>query len=293
VNSRRPLPFPEPSPQPQSQAPLVLLAQATQGDEKSLDLGRAALAIAAAHYVAFDMEAYLAHLDALAEEARKRLGRARRPEKIIAALNTFLFADLGFRGNTEDYYSPYNSFLNEALERRVGLPITLSILYLAITHRLNLPFVGVGMPLHFLVKYVGRGREIFLDPFYGGELLTPEGCRARLERIVRQPVEFDPAYLNATPKRQILYRLLNNLKQVYLRREEPGRAGRVVEQMLVVAPDSYGDIRDRGLLFLQESALSQAVEWLTRYLELVPEAPDAERIQNAIARAYRRRAQLN
>jgi regulator of sirC expression with transglutaminase-like and TPR domain len=294
VTSRRFSHSSEPSPDDgQAADPLALLARLVQGDEPTLDLGAAALAVAAAHYLQFDTASYLEQLDRLAGEARQRIGRARRAERIIAALNTFLFTEQGFCGNVESYYDPSNSFLNEVLDRRTGLPITLSILYLAITHRLGLPVFGVGMPLHFIVKYVEQGQEIYVDPFYGGEILTPEGCRERVERIVKQPVVFDPAYLNATPARLILYRLLNNLKQVYLRREEPGRAGRVVEQMLIVAPDSHGDVRDRGLLFLQENALSRGVAWLTRYLERVPDASDADRVQRAIERAYARRARLN
>jgi regulator of sirC expression with transglutaminase-like and TPR domain len=285
--------FPEPSREDSSADPLTLLAQTVQGNEAAVDLGAAALAIAAAHYFRLDRAAYLERLDALAAGARRRIGRKRRAEQVIAALNAFLFEEQGFRGNLESYYDPSNSFLNEVLDRRVGLPITLSVLYLALSYRLGLPVYGVGMPLHFIVKYIEKDRETYIDPFYGGEILTPEGCHKRIERIVNQPVAFDPSYLHATPKRLILYRLLNNLKQVYLRREEPNRAGRVVEQMLVVAPDSHTDVRDRGLLYLQENALSSGAAWLTRYLERVPDAPDADRIRQAIESAYIRRARLN
>src|SRR5207247_441858 len=103
-----------------------------------------------------------------------------------------------------------------------------------------------GMPLHFLVKYIGENEEILVDPFYGGEILTAEGCHQRLEQIAGRPVPFALSYLEATSRRSILYRLLNNLKQIYLRREQPGQAGRVVEQMLVVMPESHPDVRDRG-----------------------------------------------
>ncbi|HZO88516.1 MAG TPA: transglutaminase-like domain-containing protein [Chthonomonadaceae bacterium] len=293
MNARRSFPSPEPSPNSSSSDPLAMLTQAVGCDEAALDLGRAALAIAAAHYVDFDMAGYLARLDALAKEARQRIGRTRRPLRVVSALNAFLFDELGFHGNREDYYNPANSFLNEVLDRRTGLPITLSVLYLALAHRLRLPLYGVGMPLHFIVKYIAPGQEIFIDPFYGGEMLTPEDCRARIEQIAGQPIVFDPACLNATPKRRILYRLLNNLKQIYLRREEPGRAGRVVEQMLIVAPDSHADVRDRGLLFLQENALSRGVEWLTRYLERAPEAPDAAWVRSAINHAWMRHVRQN
>jgi len=136
-------------------------------------------------------------------------------------------------------------------------------------------------------------REIFVDPFHRGELLTPEGCRSRVEKILGRPAAFDPAYLQATPKCSTLYRLLNNLKQIYLRREQPERAGRVVEQMLIVQPDSCEDVRDRGMLFLQVNAYARGVAWLTRYLERAPEAPDADRVRRWIERAHERRAQLN
>src|SRR5262249_4438103 len=154
-------------------------------------------------------------------EARQRIGRVRKPERVITILNAYLYEEQGFHGNRDDYYNPANSFLNEVLDCRAGLPITLSVLTIALAERLGLPIVGVGMPLHFLVKYVMPRRELYIDPFYGGEMLTPQGCQQRLEAILNRPVVFEPSFLHATPKPQILYRLLNNLKQVYLRRQEP------------------------------------------------------------------------
>lgn len=271
---------------------LETLAQmVAEGD--ALDLGTAALIIATAHYPEVSLHPYQTRLDALATEVQRRVGRARTPERRLAALTDYLFGELGFCGNVTDYYDPANSFLNEVLDRRTGLPITLSILYLAIAHRLGWPLVGVGMPMHFLIKYVTPDREIFLDPFHGGAILSEAECQALLERIAERPVPFDPSYFHETPKHLILYRLLNNLKQVYLRRDEPGRAGRVVEQMLVVLPESLTDVRDRGMLYLQENAFSKGIQWLLRYLEQTPEAHDAGSVREIIGRAQRRRARLN
>ena len=281
------------------QSGLNALAAAISGEEQTIDLAFAALIIAAAHHPGLDVAAYMRKLDELARLAQPSVARFRRPDLKIQALNRFLFEEIGFGGNEEDYYNPANSYLNAVLDTRCGLPITLSIVYIAVAQRLGLSLQGVGLPLHFIVRYDTsslRGKPdeaLFIDPFHQGEFLTPASCQARIETILGRSIAFDPAYLQPTPNRLILYRLLNNLKQVYLRREEPARAGRVVEQMLVVAPDSVDDMRDRGLLYLQERAFSKAVDWLTRYLEQIPDAGDAAPIRRAIAQAYQLRAQLN
>lgn len=273
--------------------PLAYLAHLVTRNEESFDLGHAALAIASAHYVAFDLKVYLQRLDALAEEVSSRIGRVRRPERMLTRINAVLFDEMGFRGNREAYYDPSNSFLNEVLDRRVGLPISLSVVYLAIAHRLGLPIYGVALPLHFVVKWKDSEREIFIDPFHNGEVLTPDKCQSLVERIVGRPIVFEPGYLNATPKPVILYRMLNNLKLLYMRRNQPAAAGRVVEQMLVIAPESCEDIRDRGLLYLRENALGKGLEWLMAYLDRTPEASDAEAIRGVVQRTCLKRAHLN
>ena len=276
-----------------SASPLALLAQLLTEPDETLDLAEAALLIASAHYVDLDIPAYLTQLDAMTEEARFYLRGANSPAAIVETLRSYVGTICGFAGDAEDYYNPANSFLNEVLDRRAGLPITLSLVYLALAHRLNLPLAGVGMPLHFVVKYVtGDGNDIVLDPFHGGEVVTPEMCQARIERIAGRPVPWKSEYLGETPKRAILYRLLNNLKQIYVQRDEPGRAGRVVEQMMVVRLEAR-DLRDRGLLLIQENALTKGVQWLEQYLAHSPAAPDGDKIRETIQRALVRRASLN
>jgi regulator of sirC expression with transglutaminase-like and TPR domain len=276
----------------QSAAHEALLA-ALAGPEDQIDLGRAALAIALAHDPEIDFDACLRRLDALAAEVRRAIGRRRRPDRVVEAFRRTLIEGHEFRGNVDDYYNPGNSLLSYVVEHRSGIPITLSILYLAIAHRLNVPLYGVGMPLHFIVKYVGSGREIFIDPFHGGAILTPRQCQERVEQLMGRPMDFDPAYLAATPKRLILYRLLNNLKQLYLSRGDVGPAGIVIEQMLVVKPEFHDEIRDRGFLLLEERAFTRAAEWLRHYLDCKPDAADGDAVRRAIARAYDCRARLN
>ena len=277
---------------PLTHDPFTALSQIVEEDE-SLDLGAAALTIGRAHYPDLDISPYLERLDALALRARKRIGRLSRPERVLSALRDFVWEEEGYRGNADHYYDPANSFLHEVLDRRLGLPITLSVLYLSIGHRLELPLYGVGMPMHFLVKIVGKTGEAFLDPFHGDLLESPEECAELLEQVAGRTVPFSPDYLNATPKRLILYRLLNNLKHLYLQREQPARAGRVIEQMLIVQPNSADDLRDRGILYLQERAYTKGIEWLARYLEIAPQAPDSGRVRHAITTALEHRASQN
>jgi regulator of sirC expression with transglutaminase-like and TPR domain len=269
------------------------LLTALEPPEDQIDLGRAALAIALAHDPNVDFACYLKQLDELSIEVREAIGRKRRPQAVTEAFNRVLVERHGFCGNVDDYYNPGNSLLHYVLEHGTGIPITLSIVYLAVAHRLNVPLYGVGLPLHFIVKYSANGKEIFLDPFHQGAILSPQQCRERVERLMGRSIDFDPAYLGATPKRLILYRLLNNLKQLYLSRGEVGPAGIVIEQMLMVKPEYHDEIRDRGLLLLEERAYTRAAEWLRHYLECEPNAADSDAVRRAIARAYDCRARLN
>ena len=294
VENQSPFPFSHTEPTVGfQQNALTQLAHLLHFEEADIDLGQAALVIAAAHYPGLDIKRYLARLDALANEIGSRIEYLRHPATILDTLNTFLFTEQQFYGNRKDYYNPANSFLNEVLDTKGGLPISLSVLYLAMAYRLHLPIFGVGLPLHFIVKYQTEDTEILIDPFHQGEILTPDACQARVESIVRQPVVFHTSYLNVTPKRTILYRLLNNLKQVYLRREQPNAAGRVIEQMLVVHPHSDEDVRDRGILHLQSRSYTEAIDWLSRYLTRVPAAPDKDHIHDLMQVASERRALRN
>ncbi len=280
----------QPLPIPEEHRPL---ADAIAASGPSPDLGYLALVIAARHYADLNLPLYTARLNGLADRASGYLGSTRSPGRCIDAVNRALFEDEGFYGNVDAYYEPRNSFLNEVLDRGAGIPITLSILYLAIARRLELPMEGVGLPLHFIVKYAAPGGDIFVDPFNRGQVLTRHECQELVESAQGAPVHLEEMHLAALPARDILFRMLNNLKFIYLRAGDLGRAATVVEQMLVVRPDHNEQVRDRGLIALKQRRWKPATHLLERYLHRAPTAPDAERVRGYLAEAYNRLALRN
>jgi regulator of sirC expression with transglutaminase-like and TPR domain len=267
--------------------------QALDRGEAKIDLGRAALTMAAADYPNLDIDVYLARIDQLAADARARLGSEADVHQTVAVLNDVLFREHGFRGNRENYFDPRNSFLNEVLERRTGIPISLSVLYMEVAQKIGLPLQGVGFPGHFLVKYTGVNEEIVIDPFDQGEIRSRKNLQALLNRLYGGNVSFDPDFLAATTKKQILRRMLNNLKLIYLRQNDLTKGLSVVERLLVLDPASAEDIRDRGIIYLRLECFKQALEDLQRYLSLAPRAEDAAAIHEQITALTRQVAQIH
>jgi regulator of sirC expression with transglutaminase-like and TPR domain len=267
--------------------------QALDRGEAKIDLGRAALTMAAADYPNLDIDVYLARIDQLAADARARLGSEADVHQTVAVLNDVLFREHGFRGNRENYFDPRNSFLNEVLERRTGIPISLSVLYMEVAQKIGLPLQGVGFPGHFLVKYTGVNEEIVIDPFDQGEIRSRKNLQALLNRLYGGNVSFDPDFLAATTKKQILRRMLNNLKLIYLRQNDLTKGLSVVERLLVLDPASAEDIRDRGIIYLRLECFKQALEDLQRYLSLAPQAEDAAAIHEQITALTRQVAQIH
>ncbi len=261
--------------------------------EPDLDLGRAALLVARAEYPALDVEHYLGRLDAMAASIAPEVALETEPMRRVAVLNRSLFVTEGFRGNAEQYYDPRNSFLNEVLDRKLGIPITLSTVYMELARRLRLPIAGVGFPGHFLVKYVLDDGEILIDPFHRGAILTPADCRRRLKEMTDGSVAFQPDHLRSVTKRQILSRMLSNLKHIYLRARSFPKALRVMDLMLVVNPEDAAEVRDRGLVLSQAGRLGAALRDLERYLAMAPKAEDADTIKEHMAGVRRRMAAMN
>ena len=257
--------------------------QETQQPDECIDLAKAALYIAQEEYPELEAEEYLNVLDTMADELSARLPDSRYPLRIIQNINQYLYDDVGFNGNSNDYYDPRNSFLNQVIDRRVGIPISLSLIYLEIARRIDFPMVGVGMPGHFLIRPDFAEMEIFVDTFNRGEIIFPQDCQDRLNQIYKQNVSFQPEYLEAVSKKQFLARILNNLKIIYVHQQELEKALSAVERRLLLFPDLPIELRDRGLLFFQLGYFSQAIRDLENYLEIVPDSEDASTIHSLLS----------
>src|SRR3954469_24460153 len=264
----------------EARARLALLAA---GEEADLDLARAALYLAAEEYPALDPDAYVARLDVMARDVADLPLETAAPLGRLLALNRYLFAEQGFTGNAHHYYDPRNSFLNEVLDRQMGIPITLSVVYLEVGWRLELPLAGVGMPGHFLVGYYPEDGTRYVDVFNQGRLLSHDECVARLQAQFGNGFVFHDEHLAPVSKRQILTRILTNLKQVYMQRQDLDRALAAVERILLLNPDQPAEVRDRGLIQYRRGALRDAHADLERYTELAPNADDAETVRRQMA----------
>ena len=250
--------------------------------DDEIDLASAALEIAADAYPGLQSEPYLARLDALAEEVRRRLPSAAEPLAGTAAVARHLFVEAGFAGNRAAYHDPRNSYLNEVLDRRLGIPITLSVLLLEVGWRLRLPLAGVSFPGHFLVRCRHADGQVVLDPFHGGRTLTRENLLRLLTPFVGDEAEAHrqlPRALEPASKREILMRMLRNLRAVHLEGGYPERALAVVERMLILAPDRPEALRERASLYQRLDCFRAARDDYRRYLDLAPGAADATEVR--------------
>jgi regulator of sirC expression with transglutaminase-like and TPR domain len=258
-----------------------------------IPLDEAALAIAAEEYPRLDLREYLGRLDALAARVVLRSPVPGRSASALAALRTVLADEEGLRGNEADYGDPRNSFLNEVLDRRLGIPISLSAVYMEVARRVGLPLEGVGFPGHFLTKYVSPGgREVFVDAFNRGELLSADECAARY-RARTGGRDLDRRHLAAVTRRQILSRMLANLRRIYLERSDDVRAYAVVDRMLLLAPDELDLLRDRGLVSARLGAAGPAERDLEAYLSRAPAAADAAEVKRVLGALRGRRPLVN
>lgn len=256
-----------------------------------IDLATAALWIAAEEYPDLEVTQYLARLDALAGKIASRVRAAKSLPDRVETLNDCLYRGLGFSGNRADYYDARNSFLNDVIDRRTGIPITLAILYVTVANSLGVPARGVGFPGHFLVRVDGPD-ELLVDPF-AGVIVTREDCEERLRSAAGADVPFDPQLLEPTPPRQILARVLRNLKQIWLAREDWQRALGCAERILLLAPDSPLELRDRGLLFARLECFAAAEADLKKYLALAPEDAGADAVRAQLVELARSAPRLH
>jgi regulator of sirC expression with transglutaminase-like and TPR domain len=271
----------------------VAFREAIDCPEDQIDLGRATLAIATQEYPDLKIEDCLSQLDALGQAVELRIGEDRNPYRVIAALNTVLFKEHGFQGNRAEYYDPKNSFLNDVITRKKGIPISLSVIYMEVARRVGLSLGGVGFPGHFLVKYHDAEIEILIDVFNEGEIRAREDLDQMLQQLYRGQVSYQPGFVAPLSKRDILRRMLNNLKWIYLEKGDPLKTLSVLDQLVILDPGSASEIRDRGLLYITLECYAQALEDLESYLRLAPGADDAPRIKAQIESVRQRSVQIH
>ncbi|HUQ24665.1 MAG TPA: tetratricopeptide repeat protein [Burkholderiales bacterium] len=255
--------------------------------EERIDLAHACLMIAQDAYPELQVDRYLGEIERWAIRLRAKLPASGGAEERVVVLNQFLFGDLGFVGNARDYYDPRNSYLNEVIDRKTGIPITMAIVYLEVGRRIGLPLAGVSFPGHFLVRLQLRGRALVLDPFSGGVPVSEAELRERLRRVVPEsvtgnvPVAALPLdeFLEPASNRQILARVLRNLKGIYRETGKPERMLDVLNRMLVVVPDASGELRDRGLVYHKLECYRAALKDLSEYVQREPDAPDGDEVR--------------
>jgi regulator of sirC expression with transglutaminase-like and TPR domain len=269
-------------------AALTLL---THEPDAPLDLAELALCLARDEYAELDVDAYLCELNGMAHEA----GRYLRGdlEARVTGLCRYLFHEMGFRGNAQEYYDPLNSYLNQVLDRRTGIPITLSAVAIAVGSRANLRIVGVGLPGHFVAKAVEDGEEIIFDPFHGGRRLAVEQCERLVERLTGEPFQATPAVLQPVPTKAFALRMLTNLKGSYLRLSDFARAARVICRLMQLTPDDPLQDRDLGVCLLHAGQPGRAIEHLSRYLATPACSDDEKNVRQLLERARTEVAKWN
>jgi regulator of sirC expression with transglutaminase-like and TPR domain len=248
-----------------------------------LDLAELALTLARDEYPRLDVEAYLAEMEGLAHEARGHIRGGL--EARVRGLCRYLFHDLGFRGNQKEYYDPRNSYFNEVLDRRTGLPILLSAVAMAIGRRVGLEIAGVGLPGHFVAKAVEGDEEILFDPFHGGRLLTPDQCEGLVRRVVDLPFEATPETLCAVPLGCMVLRMLTNLKGSYLRKGDFNKGARVISRLCQLCPDNLVERRDLGATLLKAGRPGEAIDFLEAYVACSPNCEDEKSVAKLLDQA--------
>lgn len=268
------------------------LAELLEGNDP-IDIVEAAMWVAAEEYPALDVELECSRMRLLCAEGANRVQDRTNPFARLDGLRSYLFEELGFRGNLEQYNDPRNSYLNEVLNRRLGVPLTLSIVFIEQARAAGFRAVGVGLPGHFIARLEYAERTILVDPFHSANVITIEDCKELVHRSTGRGWLFRPETLDGTSERAMLARLLMNLKYSHLGRSDYSNALSVVERLLLVAPGDSAEIRDRGFLQARLGRPGAAIADLERYLSLTPDAPDIKSVEGRLVWLRRRLSEAN
>lgn len=260
---------------------------------EDFDVVEAALVVAAEEYPALDVAREMRKIESIGLEAMRRADRLQNPFARLDAVRAYLFEELGFRGNLEHYDDPRNSFLNDVLVRRTGIPLSLSLIFVEAARRAGFEAYGIGLPGHFVARVEYAGRGILVDPFNGGQVITEEDCRQLVARSTGRAMLFRSDLLVSATPRAMVTRMLVNLKRIFLNQEDYGRALGAVERLLMVAPEDPREVRDRGFLLAHLGRPGAAVADLENYLAVAPGAPDADAVRGRLAWLLRKMSEAN
>jgi regulator of sirC expression with transglutaminase-like and TPR domain len=267
---------------------VIYLRQLLSGEGSPGRLDRAALDLASIHFPGLEAEPFLSQLNELASRLGDRLRNFNDGRDFVEKAQRYLFEDLGFHGNQTDFFDPLNSCLNQVLERRTGIPITLSVMYMEIARRLHMPVYGIGLPRHFVLEFDDGNYSTYIDPFNGGKPITARDCFALAHAEVA-----DPALLKRVTKKQIVIRMLQNLHDVYLRTGDLERAVTTLDLMLAGAPEAAQWYKLRGVLSIKLKRYQAARRDLESYLAMEPGAADRKEILQQIQAIHRWLGQVN
>jgi len=230
-------------------------------------------------YPDLDVEEYIQKINQIGMSLKESINDVKNPTYLISMLNEHFFENLGFSGDDEDYFNPKNNFLNEVIDKKLGLPITISILYVEVAKFIGLDLKIVGFPSHILVKY---NEEMILDPFHDGELLDVDDLQQILDTNFNEQLKFQPEFLDEIESEQILLRMTRNLKNSYVQSFVYDKALRCINMVLAIESESPEDIRDKGILEERLHNTEAALKYLNKYLEINPNAEDIDFILELI-----------
>ena len=276
-----------------------LFSEMVSGPDEDIDLAKAALYISGEEYLELDVVHYLDLLDSLVEGATQHTGQGgaldgRRDLRATAhQLSEYLFVHQGFRGNEEGYYDPRNSYLNQVLDRRIGIPITLSLVYIEVARRLGIVFEGIGLPGHFVIRTGPPDEELYVDPFHGGQLLSRRDCERTVQDLFHGRVEFREDHLRAYTKKELLARILTNLKHNYFGTNDHLRALSCAELISAVDPLLVSNLKEMGWIHYNLKQYRMAINKLETYLKAAPQAEDAEEVRKQIQAIWSTLSTLN
>jgi regulator of sirC expression with transglutaminase-like and TPR domain len=247
--------------------------------ETDVDLVRIALEIARDAYPSLDLERPLARIETLAERVKDRCASTEKLKSVLGQVNWVLFVEEGFQGNDSDYYDPRNSYLNEVLDRKTGIPLTLSLLYWRLAERMGLEVSGLNLPAHFMLKVASGTSSAIVDPFHSGIVLDRDACRAQIARLAGTNVVLNDAHFAPCPLSAIVSRMLANLRAIYLQKHEYAALVPILNRLAMLSPSDADVRRELGLIYLKLDRLTESVAALQEHLDCQRDAPDNEEIR--------------